>query len=91
MDAVLISGPAAGTPFAMSDLQAAKEAVPETPVLANTGVRAESIADILSVADGVIVGTSLKVEGVTWNPIDRSRVTRLMDAARAARDRSSAP
>jgi hypothetical protein len=91
MDAVLISGPAAGTPFAMGDLQAAKEAVPETPVLANTGVRAESIADILAVADGVIVGSSLKVDGVTWNPIDRSRATRLMDAARAARDRSSAP
>jgi membrane complex biogenesis BtpA family protein len=94
MDAVLISGPAAGMPFAMSDLQAAKEAVPDTPVLANTGVRPESIGDIFRVADGAIVGTSLKVDGVTWNPIDRSRAMRLMDAARAARaarDRSSGP
>jgi hypothetical protein len=89
MDAILISGPAAGVPFAMRELQAAKEAVSDTPVFANTGVRAESIADIFRVADGAIVGTSLKVDGVTWNAIDPARAARLMDAARAARD--SAP
>lgn len=90
MDAILISGPAAGVPFAMSELQAAKEAVSETPVIANTGVRAERMAEIFAVADGAIVGTSLKVDGVTWNPVDRDRAMRLMDAARAARAQPSA-
>jgi len=85
MDAVLISGPAAGVPFEMSDLQQAKEAVPDTPVIANTGVRAERIAEIFAVADGAIVGTSLKVDGDTWKPIDPDRANRLMEAARAAR------
>ena len=85
LDAILISGPAAGTQFAMSDLIAAKQAAPGIPVIANTGVRAERLAEILSVADGVIVGTSLKVDGVTWNPVDPDRAARLMDAARAAR------
>jgi hypothetical protein len=85
MDAILISGPAAGTQFAMDDLRLAKEAAAETPVIANTGVRAETVAKILVVADGVIVGTSLKVDGVTWNPVDPSRAGRFMDAARAAR------
>ena len=85
MDAVLISGPAAGVPFAMSDLQQAKEAVPDLPVIANTGVRAERIADIFTVADGVIVGTSLKVDGDTWKPVEPERANRLMEAARAAR------
>jgi membrane complex biogenesis BtpA family protein len=85
MDAVLISGPAAGVQFEMSDLQQAKQAVPDLPVIANTGVRAERIAEIFSVADGVIVGTSLKVDGDTWKPVDPDRVHRLMDAARAAR------
>jgi membrane complex biogenesis BtpA family protein len=85
MDAILISGPAAGVPFAMSDLQAAKEAVPDTDVVANTGVRAERMAEIFSVADGAIVGTSLKVDGITWNAVDPARAGALMDAARAAR------
>ena len=89
MDAVLMSGPAAGVPFEMSDLKQAKEAVPDLPVIANTGVRAERLAEIFSVADGVIVGTSLKVDGDTWKPVDPDRANRLMEAARAAR--SSVP
>ena len=85
MDAILISGPAAGVPFAMSDLSAAKEAAPEMAIVANTGVRAERIPDIFKVADGAIVGTSLKVDGITWNAVDPGRAGRLMEAARAAR------
>ena len=84
-DAILISGPAAGVQFAMSDLIAAKEAVPDATVVANTGVRADTIADIFTVADAVIVGTSLKVDGFTFNPVDPARARRLMDAARSAR------
>ncbi len=87
VDAILISGPAAGEPFAMSDLRAAKEAVPDTPVVANTGVRAERLAEVFAVADAAIVGTSLKVDGVTWNPVDPARAHRLMDAARDVRSR----
>ena len=86
MDAILISGPAAGTSCAMSDLRAAKEAVPEADIVANTGVRADRIAEIFAVADGAIVGTSLKRDGVTWNEVDPDRARALMDAAGAARD-----
>jgi membrane complex biogenesis BtpA family protein len=85
VDALLISGPAAGVPFSMDDLRAAKEAVPGIAVIANTGVRADSVAEIFKVADGAIVGTSLKVDGNTWNPVDPDRANRLMDAARGAR------
>ena len=85
MDAILISGPAAGVPFEMTDLRTAKEAAPDVAVIANTGVRAERIAEIFEVADGAIVGTSLKVDGNTWNPVDPSRAQRLMEAARSAR------
>ena len=74
----------------MSDLAAAKEAVPNTPVVANTGVRAERIEEIFAVADGAIVGTSLKVDGITWNEVDPARADRLMEAARSARSASAA-
>ncbi|MGC8635148.1 MAG: BtpA/SgcQ family protein [Candidatus Limnocylindrales bacterium] len=88
MDAILISGWAAGSPMEMADLVAAKQAVPQTPVIANTGVRTEHIAQILEVADGVIVGSSLKRDGVTWNPVDHERAMRFMDAVRAFRART---
>jgi membrane complex biogenesis BtpA family protein len=89
VDAILISGPAAGVPFAMSDLSAAKEAVPDLPVFANTGVSADRLEEILAVADGVIVGTSLKVDGDTWSRVDPARAERLMDTARAIRSRAA--
>jgi uncharacterized protein len=85
LDAILISGPEAGVPFAMSDLRAAKEAVARTPVLANTGVTAERLAEILAVADGVIVCISLKVDGVRWNRVDSARARRFVDTAREIR------
>jgi membrane complex biogenesis BtpA family protein len=85
LDAILISGPEAGVPFAMSDLKEAKTAVPETPVLANTGVLAGRLAEILAIADGVIVGTSLKVDGITWNPVDPGRARYFVQKAREAR------
>ena len=90
MDAILISGPAAGVSFDMDVLRMAKDAVPNTPVIANTGVRADRMAEIFAVADGAIVGTSLKVDGITWNAVDRDRAMRLMDAARTVRSRPGA-
>jgi membrane complex biogenesis BtpA family protein len=84
-DVILISGPITGSQTSLADLRAAKAAVPGTPVLANTGVRADTVAQVLGVADGVIVGTSLKRDGVTWNAVDAGRAARFMDAARAAR------
>ena len=45
----------------MSDLEAVKRVLPTTPVLANTGVKHDTVADVLRVADGVIVGSALKV------------------------------
>jgi membrane complex biogenesis BtpA family protein len=87
VEAILISGQMTGMSIDLADLRAAKAAAPETPVLANTGVRAETVAEILSIADGALVGTTLKRDGVTWNPVDRDRALRFMDTVRASRDR----
>ncbi len=82
-DALLISGPMAGAGANLDHIREAKEAVPAVAVLANTGVRIETVAETLAVADGVIVGTGLKRDGYTWNPVDPDRVRRFMDAARS--------
>ncbi len=82
-DALCVSGPITGSPAPLDELRAAKEAAGDTPVFANTGVRRETIADVLAIADGCIVGTALKVDGVTWNPVEQGRVRELMAAARA--------
>jgi membrane complex biogenesis BtpA family protein len=91
VDAILVSGPQAGVPVNMSDLRSARAAAPDTPVLANTGVQADRLAEILPVADGVIVGTSLKVDGITWNPVDPARARRCTETAAKVRASLSVP
>ena len=85
LDAILIAGPMAGAEPDLATVREAKEAVGDAvPVLMNTGARAENVARYLEFADGVIVGSGLKVDGHTWNPVDPARVTAFMKAARAA-------
>jgi membrane complex biogenesis BtpA family protein len=84
-DAILVSGAITGEAAAMPDLEAVKKALPDTPVLANTGVKHATVAEVLRVADGCIVGSSLKVDGNTWNPVDPERAAEFMRMARAAR------
>lgn len=84
-DAVLVSGQITGEAAALSDLAAVKKVLPDTPVLANTGVRHETVADVLGVADGCIVGSALKIDGDTWKPVDPERARDFMARARRAR------
>jgi predicted TIM-barrel enzyme len=82
-DVILVSGPMAGAEPGRVVLEEVREAVPaEVPVLLNTGARADTIADYLQVADGCIVGSDLKIDGYTWNPVDRDRAMRFIDNAR---------
>lgn len=78
-DAVLISGSMAGSRPDISLLEQAKAAIGEdTPLFLNTGANADNIQEYLGIADGVIVGSSLKVDGYTWNPVDPTRVAQFM-------------
>lgn len=89
-DALLVSGVVAGVPYDLEDLTAARESGSGIPVLANTGVNPDNIARTLESADGVIVGSSLKIDGETFNPVDRDRVEALVaraDEARSGADR----
>lgn len=57
----------------------------DAPVFASNGVRPDTVAEILSIADGCIVGTGIKVDGDFYNPIDPARASELMSNARLAR------
>ena len=78
-DVICVSGPMTGQGVDQSDLRRVKETIPDTPVFANTGVNLDTVADILSIADGAVVGTHFKRDGDTWNPVDGDRVARFME------------
>jgi membrane complex biogenesis BtpA family protein len=86
VDAILIAGPMAGAEPDLSTLQEAKNALAgQIPVLLNTGAKVTNIEKFLAVADGVIVGSDLKVDGYTWNPVDPERVKVFMEKVRQVR------
>jgi membrane complex biogenesis BtpA family protein len=85
-DAVLISGPMAGSEPDIANLEQAKEAIgDEMPLFVNTGAKPDNIQQFLSIANGVIVGSSLKVDGYTWNQVDPRRVERFMNLVKEIR------
>jgi len=84
-DAVIVTGPATGKPPEMAALRTARIASHGALVLAGSGAQEETIPTILDIADGAIVGSALKVDGVVTNPVDPERVRRFMDAARTPR------
>ncbi len=85
-DAILVSGPMAGEKPPIKFIKEVKEAIPDVPVFLNTGAREDNIGEFLTVADGVIVGSSLKIDGYTWNKVDPARVKIFMERVLENRD-----
>ena len=80
-----VSGLTAGAETDTQTLKLVKEAVPETVVFANTGVRLQNVAEQLNIADGAVVGTTFKVDGVFENHVDEKRVKKFMDKVKSLR------
>ena len=55
------------------------------PVVVGSGVSPDNVGDILQLADGVIVASWLKQDGVWWNPVDPDRLRHFMQRVAMAR------
>ncbi|MFC6864514.1 BtpA/SgcQ family protein [Halomicroarcula sp. GCM10025817] len=84
-DGLVVSGAGTGESTAASDLEAVvaarDEVDPSVPVFVGSGVTAATVRDLLETADGVVVGTALKRDGVPTNSVARERVETLVAAA----------
>jgi len=88
-DAVIVTGKFTGAPTDVEDLKAVKKALAgeEVSILVGSGVSLNNIEKYWPYADGFIVGTSLKVDEVTTNPVDLKRVERFMSRVKELRER----
>lgn len=84
-DALCVSGLTAGAATDSQILKRVKDTVPNTVVLANTGMRLENLEDQLSIADGGVVGTTFKYDGKFENHVDIERVKQFMDRVKKFR------
>jgi len=77
-DAVVVSGSGTGKEVDLNELKAVKAVAGETPVFLGSGVSADNLNALCAYADGFIVGTSLKRDGVATHPVELKRVKALM-------------
>lgn len=80
-DGIIITGSVIGELTPIEMIERVKKVVP-IPVLAGSGVNAKNIKEQFSVADGAIIGSSLKKDGILTNPISYDLVKEVVDASR---------
>jgi hypothetical protein len=78
-DVLIVSGVGTGEATDLDDVRCVKAVVPDVPIFIGSGVNVDNIAEVLKVADGVIVGTSLKGDGKVENAVDVERVRALAE------------
>ncbi|MDP9144657.1 MAG: BtpA/SgcQ family protein [Actinomycetota bacterium] len=82
-DAVIVSGKGTGGAPDLEQARLVRPAVPkDTRVVIGSGARAENLGALLEVADTIIVGSSIKVDGVASGAVDPLRAAVFVEVAR---------
>lgn len=79
-DGLIVSGDGTGHEVDDDQLQRVVTAAGGAPVFVGSGVSADNIAELVRVANGFIVGTSAKRDGIVSAPVDAGRVRTLVAA-----------
>jgi membrane complex biogenesis BtpA family protein len=79
-DALIVSGTGTGQATQRADVEAVRAACPKARILLGSGISAKNVRDYLPLADGFIVGSSLKRDGRISNSVDVRRVANLAKA-----------
>ena len=80
-DAVIATGQRTGHAADLDYVENLKSAT-TLPTLVGSGVTPENVGSLLAVVAGVIVASSLKVDGGWWNPVDPQRAKSFVARAR---------
>jgi hypothetical protein len=80
-DVVIVTGARTGADPDREVLLAVRHAAPG-PIWLGSGARVETVREWLGIADGIIVGSALRKDGRAGGPIDASRATEFVKAAR---------
>jgi len=81
-DGLIVTGAATGEAADFEVIRRVREAVPDRRVFVGSGATVQTVAELLRMASGVIVGTGIKVGGRTANPVDAGLAREFVRAAR---------
>ena len=78
-DGIILTGLETGNPPTIEDAKMFKQICKNTPLIIGSGINQDNIDDFLKVVDGVIVGSSIKENGIVENPVNLKRTKALFD------------
>ena len=80
-DALIVSGTGTGQAPDLDEAARLRKAVPQAKILIGSGATALGLSALAEIADGAIVGTSIKIDGRAANPVDADRARELVRVA----------
>lgn len=80
-DAIVVSGTATGTDVDLDELRAARS-VSGKPVLIGSGTRLSNLETLYKMADGFIIGSYFKRDGIAQNELEEKRVSLFIEKYR---------
>ncbi|MGM0603604.1 MAG: BtpA/SgcQ family protein [Bacillota bacterium] len=84
-DVLIATGNRTGDAAEVDEIKAIKSNT-DLSVITGSGLTADNVPQILEWADGSIVGSWLKKDGLWWNPVDYDRVAGLMEEVNKVRE-----
>ena len=79
-DAIVVTGAATGKTTLTDDVRRAANVAGRVPVYVGSGISADNVMEFVPIAQGLIAGSWLKIEGDVRNRVDVERVRRLRSA-----------
>jgi len=84
-EAIVVTGAGTGKETPFDKIKRFREIIGEHPLVVGAGLTPENAYEQLCISNGAIVGTSLKIDDNTNNPMDRQRVRDFMSVVKEAR------
>lgn len=86
-DVLIATGNRTGDETQTSEIEGIKNNT-DLPVIVGSGMTKENAEKILSISNGCIIGSSLKKDGLWWNPVDVERVKEFMNEVFKIREKA---
>ena len=90
-DAIVVTGSGTGVETPSEKIRMFRETIKDYPLIVGAGLNSQNAYEQLAIANGAIVGSSLKVGGQTQNPLDVGRIRELMAVVKQVREEKSLP
>jgi hypothetical protein len=84
-DAIVVTGQGTGMDTPLDQVKQFRKIIGVHPLIVGAGMNPGNVREQLEVADGAIVGSYFKINGIDLNPVDGERVREFMDVVRQVR------